>query len=209
MKTLTMILLALILSSMHTINADEPMTEQNGEKLFDGKTLDGWRISDPKVGKEQWLVEDGTIIAENKGGAGTDLWTKKDYVDFDLTLEYKTLSDDYDTGVFLRGGDPQVQIGISGSLKIDLTACVYAPKDKKGSYPINKNEEVVKLNKVGEWNTLRIILKGKRIQTYLNGESINDYKSLTISDKGPIGLQIHKGRKMKVLFRDITVQELK
>ena len=209
MKTIAIALFTLVLSSLHGIYADEPTTQAKSVSLFDGKTLDGWEISDPKVGADQWLVKDGTIVAENKGGAGTDLWTKKKYQNFEFNLEYKTLSEDYDTGVFLRGGDPQVQIGISGSLKIDLTACVYAPADKKGSYPINKNKEVVKLNKVGDWNSLRIILEGKRIQTFLNGEPINDYKSASIKDNGPIGLQIHKGRKMKVQFRDITVQELK
>ena len=204
MKPLTIALLTLLMSS--TIRADEPSDKE--VKLFDGKTLDGWKYSDSKLGPQQWSIKDGTLIAENKGGAASDLWTKKDYRDFELKLQYKTLSDDYDTGVFLRGGDPQVQIGISGSLKIDLTACIYAPADKKGSYPINKHDKVVKLNKVGEWNDLRIILKGKQIETFLNGESINDYKSITIKDKGPIGLQIHKGRKMKVMFKDITVQEL-
>ena len=171
-------------------------------KLFDGKTLDGWKYSDPKLGPTT-MVNPRTAHSSRrtKGGAASDLWTKKDYRDFELKLQYKTLSDDYDTGVFLRGGDPQVQIGISGSLKIDLTACIHAPADKKGSYPINKHDKVVKLNKVGEWNDLRIILKGKQIETFLNGEPINDYKSITIKDKGPIGLQIHKGRKMKVMFK--------
>jgi hypothetical protein len=174
--------------------------------LFDGKTLDGWEVSPAEGTDRQWRVEDGNIITENKGGKGSNLWTKKDYRDYELELEFKTLSDDYDTGVFLRGDGHQVQIGISGSLKKDMTACIYAPWDKKGGYP-GKTDKVAAVNKVGQWNHLRIVLKGKRIQTFLNGKAMVDYEGIAIKDKGPIGLQLHGGRHMKVAFRNIQVRE--
>lgn len=176
--------------------------------LFDGETLDGWRISSKNDETKQWWIADGQIFAENNGGPGSDLWTTKSYVDYDLRLKFKTLSDDYDTGVFLRGPGHQVQIGISGSLKTDMTACIYAPADKRGGYP-GKTDKVSKVNQVGKWNELRIILNGKRIQTFLNGETMVDYESVNLRDEGPIGLQLHGGRSMKVRFKDIEVKELK
>ena len=47
----------------------------------------------------------------------------------------------------------QIQIGISRSLKKDLTACIYAPKDKLGSYPA-VSDKVAKVHKLGQWNRL-------------------------------------------------------
>jgi len=88
-----------------------------------------------------------------------------------------------------------------------MTACIYAPKDDKGSYP-GQTEKVAEFHKVGEWNHLRIIVTGKRIQTFLNGEPFVDYESITLSDSGPIGLQLHGNVHMAVQFRNIKIKEL-
>lgn len=185
-----------------TSHADEPMTN-----LFDGKTLDGWEVR-PSDGNEQhWKAEDGMIIAENVNKKGSYLWTKKDYRDYELELDYQTPSEYYDTGVMLRGDGHQVQIGISGSLKKDMTACIYAPKDKRGSYP-GQTDKIAKHHQVGEWNHLRIVLTGKRIQTFLNGEPFVDYTGIAINDEGPIGLQLHAGHHMKIRFKNVQLKEL-
>ena len=88
-----------------------------------------------------------------------------------------------------------------------MTGCIYAPKDKKGGYP-GKTDKIAEFHKVGDWNHLKIILTGKRIQTFLNGEPFVDYTGIAINDEGPIGLQLHAGRVMKVHFRNIKVKEL-
>ncbi len=41
----------------------------------------------------------------------------------------------------------------------------------------------------------------------LNGKTMVDYEGIAIKDKGPIGLQLHGGRHMKVAFRNIQVRE--
>lgn len=180
--------------------------QSSKEKLFDGKTLKGWECK-PAAQSDDWKVVKGEIVAANPHKKGSNLWTTKKYKDFDLTLQYITDTEHYDTGVFLRGESHQVQIGISGSLKVDMTGCIYAPKDKKGSYPA-KTDKIAKYHKVGKWNKLRIIVTGKRIQTFLNGEPFVDYTAVTIPDEGPIGLQLHPGVDMKVRFKNITLKEL-
>ncbi|NQU53611.1 MAG: DUF1080 domain-containing protein [Bacteroidetes bacterium] len=174
--------------------------------LFDGETLSGWE-SNPTERIVDWKVEGKEIVGANPHEKGSILWTTKKYKDFDLTLEYITETEHYDTGVFLRGESHQVQIGISGSLKKDMTGCIYAPKDKKGSYPA-QTDKIDKFHKVGDWNQLRIINTGKRIQTFLNGEAFVDYEAITIPEEGPVGLQLHPGVNMKVKFRNISVREL-
>ncbi|MCK4854184.1 MAG: DUF1080 domain-containing protein, partial [Bacteroidales bacterium] len=129
------------------------------------------------------------------------------YKDYDLELEYITLTKDYDTGVFPRGNGHQVQIGISRSLQKDMTACIYAPKDEKGAYP-GQTDKVDEFHKVGEWNHLRVIMTGKRIQTFLNEEPFVDYEGIVINDEGPIGLQLHGGVHMAVKFRNIRIKEI-
>ncbi len=175
--------------------------------LFDGRTLDGWEVRPSQETGDHWKVEDGLLIAENVNEEGSDLWTTKNYQDYELTLEYKTPSDYYDTGVHLRGNGHQVQIGISGSLQVDMTACIYAPKDKRGSYP-GRSDKVSAFNRPGQWNRLRILMTGKRIQTFLNGEPFVDYQSVAINDEGPIGLQLHSGHHMKIFFKNIRVREI-
>jgi hypothetical protein len=176
------------------------------KSLFNGKSLKGWECK-PAERLEDWKVVDKEIVGANPQEKGSILWTEKKFKDFDVSVEYITETDHYDTGVFLRGESHQVQIGISGSLKKDMTGCIYAPKDGKGSYPA-ATDKIDKFHKVGKWNTIRIIVTGKRIQTFLNGEPFVDYEAVTIPDEGPIGLQLHPGVNMKVRFRNITVKEL-
>jgi len=179
----------------------------SGKKLFDGKTLKGWEC-DPAELLSHWSVKKGKILyGENADEKGSMLWTTDEYTDYELELEYQTLTEDYDTGVFPRGNGHQVQIGISRSLQRDMTACIYAPKDEKGAYP-GQTDKVAEFHKVGEWNHLKIIVRGKRIQTILNGEPFVDYEGITINGKGPIGLQLHGGVHMAVQFKNIRIKEL-
>jgi len=174
--------------------------------LFDGKTLDGWECDPPELASH-WKVENGNLYGENPDEKGSMLWTNEEYTDYELELEYQTLTDDYDTGVFPRGNGTQVQIGISRSLQRDMTACIYAPKDEKGSYP-GQTDKVDEFHNVGDWNHLKVIVTGKRIQTILNGEPFVDYEGITINESGPVGLQLHGNVHMAVQFRNIRIKEI-
>ncbi|KAA5539570.1 DUF1080 domain-containing protein [Roseiconus nitratireducens] len=198
--TFGLFLLGLIALSNSSTRAEE----SDWTPLFDGKSLDNWEVR-PSACRDDWKVEQGEIIAENPQKEGSNLWTKKEYRDYELELEYKTTSEYYDTGVMLRGDGHQVQIGISGSLQKDMTGCIYAPKDKRGSYP-GATDKIAEFHKVGDWNHLRIILTDKRIQTFLNGEPFVDYTGIAINEKGPIGLQLHGGHHMKVQFRNVRIK---
>jgi hypothetical protein len=52
------------------------------------------------------------------------------------------------------------------------------------------------------------VVRGKRIQTFLNGEPFVDYPASTIPAQGPIGLQLHAGVHMHIAFRAIRIREL-
>lgn len=174
--------------------------------LFDGESLEGWEC-DPVEQLSDWKAVDGELVGENPSENASIIWTTSTYGDFEVECEYITLVDDYDTGLFIRGTTHQVQIGISRSLQKDMTACIYAPKDEQGSYP-GQTDKVEAFHKVGEWNHLKVLVTGKRIQTFLNGEAMVDYTGVVLDDEGPIGLQLHGGVHMAVKFRNIRVKEL-
>jgi hypothetical protein len=171
--------------------------------IFNGDDLEGWTC-DPVELAGDWTVEDGLLVGENPHEKGSILWTNDLYRDVEVEVEYRTLTDDYDSGLFLRGISHQAQIGISRSLQKDLTACIYAPVDDRGKYP-GSTDKVAGIHKVGEWNHLRVILEGKRIQTFLNGEPMVDYTAVNIPEEGPLGVQLHGNVHMKVQFRNLRV----
>jgi hypothetical protein len=174
--------------------------------LFDGRSLEGWEC-DPVEQVADWKAVDGELLGENQTEKASIIWTTSSFRDFEVECEYITLMDDYDTGLFIRGLTHQVQIGISRSLQKDMTACIYAPEDEQGSYP-GQTDKVEAMHKIGEWNHLRVVVTGKRIQTFLNEEPMVDYTGVVLVDEGPIGLQLHGGVHMSVKFRNIRLREL-
>ena len=213
-KTPLAITLCLVMGLFTTLALADDHAEKKSDdgwvSLIPEKGLDGWATHKNKT-DDLWKNVDGVIHGENPKKNNSDLWTDKEFGDYELVVEYKNSTEGkhYDSGVFLRGGSHQVQIGYSGSLRIDLTGCIYCPKDGNGKYPQMPKEKVTKAQKPGEWNTVRIITKGKNIKTYLNGELINDYDGVKYPDKGKIGLQLHAGTHLKMAFRVIKIREIK
>lgn len=186
----------------------EAADEDGWVSLIPEEGFDGWSTKDLE---KYWTRKDGMIVGENADKKNSDLWTDKEFGDYELIVEYKndTEMDYYDSGIFLRGKSHQVQIGISGSLQVDLTGCIYCPVDKNGAYPQQPREKVKEAHKNGEWNKLRMVAKGKQITTYLNGVEINDYTAVKFPDQGKIGLQLHSRTHMNISFRAVKIKELK
>ena len=63
--------------------------------------------------------------------------------------------------------------------------------------------------KEGEWNTLRILAEGDRVQTWLNGEPMVDITDEKVgAGRGRIALQIHDGGGIKVRWRNLHLKTL-
>jgi len=171
------------------------------EAIFDGKSLDGWMVKGPAP----WTVEDGILVGKNdEQKKGSILWTEKEYTDFTFECEFR-FTGRVDTGVFLRHENDQIQIGVSGSLKRDMTASPYI--GSMGKYPVEA-KGVAGLLKEGEWNKMKITVKGNVYSVDLNGKHVMDYTSDTAKDQGPIGVQVHPGLEMKIEFRNIMLEEM-
>ncbi len=177
------------------------------KSIFNGKNLKGWVAPEDNI---WWKVENG-ILQARSGVAkqGSILWTQKSYENFVVELDFRMGEGTVDSGIFMRSDEkpqPQIQIGISGSLKRDMTGSPYVPG---GGYPVEA-EGVADLLKVKDWNTLRAQAIGNDYTVWLNGVEVMNY---TVTDDnpvlvGPIGLQLHPGRDMEIDFRNIRVGKL-
>lgn len=164
----------------------------------------------PKTGKAHWYVEGDDLVNDGFGAYAT---TEKDYGDFELHLEYKTVPK-ADSGIYLRGV-PQVQIrDYTEEAKFKLGA-------NKGSGGLwnnspgapGKDPLVLADKPFGEWNKFRIIMKGDKVTVHLNDELVVDNAKLenyydrkvSVPEKGPIQLQTHGG---EIRWRNVFIKEL-
>lgn len=200
--------------------------------LFNGQDLAGWRGGDTfdhrkllalpvnereaqiakwtDTMKAHWTAANGELINDGQGAYAT---TEKDYGDFELLLEYKTVAK-ADSGIYLRGC-PQVQIWDSTEQeKFKLGA-------DKGSGGLwnnspgapGKDPLVLADKPFGEWNAVRVVMVGSRVTVWLNGKLVVDNAVLEnyydrktpVPPKGPIQLQTHGG---EIRWRNLFLREL-
>lgn len=177
------------------------------EDLFNGKDLTGW----DKYGTELWYVDNGELVCESGPDKKYSYFgTKKYYDNFDLSLEFKQISDG-NSGVFVRSY-------IKKDVEISGWQVEVAPKghDTGGIYESYGRgwiaqipDEMENILKVGDWNTMRIRVLGSTITTWLNGVQMVDLTDAKIGQgQGRILLQIHEGGGIKVRWRNIHVKEL-
>ncbi len=196
MKTILTLITA-TLAFNFSVSAQEPKFNP----LFNGKDLSGWKVPENNI----WYhAEDGILkIRSGPKKKGSILWTEKEFADFIVEVDFRFGEGVVDSGVHLRNMD-QIQIGISGSLKRDMTASPYIPG--KG-YPVEA-EGVADLLKMKDWNHLKTEVRGMTYTCWLNGKKVMTYTSDTGKAKGPIGLQLHGGKIMSIDFRNIKLAEL-
>jgi len=197
--------LSVVLTFTFTIGG---FSQQNTESvsLFNGVDLSGWTIH----GTEKWYVEDGDLVCEN----GPDneygyLSTDEYYDDFVLTLQYKQESNG-NSGVFFRStldgiiiNGWQVEISPPGH----DTGGIYESYGR--GWLIKPDPIKDKSLKYGDWNSMKIMVKGDNVKTWLNGVEMIHIKDQKIGKgKGSIALQIHAGDDVKVRWRNIKLEKL-
>ena len=190
------------------------------ESAFNGKDLAGWKTSGADI---FWTVTDGVLAGENKDSfkdykKGNMLYSEKSYQDVVIECEVR-FNGEIDSGIMVRKDatgkkDIQMQIGVSRSLKKDMTGAFYCTipgsKPVKAGYPeAGWAPKVASLWKSGEWNKVRLQAKGDTYTVWINGEQVSHYVDAAYPQAGPIGLQVHGGVNMKVEYRNVSVGEIK
>ena len=187
------------LATATALNADSKL-----KPIFSGKNLAGWQV--PKGNDETgwYSAVDGVLKIKNgPNKKGSILWSKKKFRNFVMEFDFRFGEGTVDSGVHMRNQD-QIQIGISGSLKRDMTCSPYIPG--KG-YPVEA-KNIKKLLKPKGWNTMKIQAVGKQYTVWLQGEKVMTYKSDSAIEEGPVGIQLHGNRVMAIDYRKIKLAEL-
>jgi quinoprotein glucose dehydrogenase len=180
--------------------------------LFDGTSLNGWVHMN---GAHRFTVEDGAIVGrtvEASASINSFLCTLQEFDDFELELE-TTIDPVTNSGIQIRTqvrpvamhgrpfesaagrvNGPQVEIRRTYK-GLPATGHIYgeamgtnwltSPQKIQEGHPFFVNDG---------WNKLRITAKGPRIQTWVNGQPVEDIVSEAVyktHSRGFIGLQIH------------------
>lgn len=200
--------------------------KEGWQLLFNGADLNSWRTYQNKPGS--WIAENGVISGtKNNEGKHADLITKKQYENFELSIQWKVaagansgiiymVSEEYDAS-FLSGPEYQLidDTGYPGKLE---------DWQKSGANYAMNPPAVQAANAAGEWNSTRIKINKGHVEHWLNDKLVVSYdlwtdewkknkakskwkdeKGYGASAKGYIALQDHGGG---IWFKNIKIKEL-
>ena len=198
------------LTAVRAFAADAPAaapkaaTKQEWVSLFNGKDLTGWKPE----GKAEWTVENGCLVGKQGAGAAPgDLFTEKEYGDFELRVVIK-VQWPANSGIWFRYQSPEK------SYQADIleyknpeaySGTIYCP----GKLFLSRNLDP-KLDKRDDWNTYLVKAQGDHLMVTLNDVVTGDVHENSFA-KGRIGFQIHPGdefKTMKITVREIMIREL-
>ncbi len=206
--------------------------------LFDGKTFTGWRGFHQDKVPTGWIIEDNCISRVQAKGelgeAGGDLITNGEYENFEFSLEWKISKGgnsgikylvseslppkgksavSFEMQVLDDENHPDAKMGMNGNRKASALYDIMPPNNKK------------KLKPVGEFNQIRLVVKGNHIEHWLNGEKVLEFergseaiKALIAQSKfktQPLFGTFSKGHLLlqehgdKVWYRNIKIRQLK
>ena len=191
------------------VEKGEPAKDTQGTCATTDKTTQGAGAA-ALIRKAQCPTETSELVNDGQGAYAT---TEKDYGDFELLVDYKTVPL-ADSGIYLRGC-PQVQIwDYTEKAKFPLGA-------DKGSGALwnnspgapGKDPLVLADKPFGQWNKVRVLMVGARVSVWLNGKLVVDHalmenyydRKTPVPPKGPIQLQTHGG---EIRWRNIFIREI-
>jgi hypothetical protein len=232
-------ILALISTSacLQSLNAANTLTDKQAADgwilLFDGKSLAGWRGYNGVDIEGAWVAEKGTLqlVSRPKGSPHANIITEQQFDDFDLRFDFK-ITDGANSGVMFNVGEgpkqpyltgPEYQILDNLGFRTNKGEPATPEQYTASNYAIEPAYKEV-MKPVGEWNKGRIVVKGNRVQYFLNGEKTMQYvmhspewkkqiaaskfskwKDFCTLEKGHIGLQDHGHQ---VWFRNLKIKKL-
>jgi hypothetical protein len=226
---------SLAAQSPNTLTAQEK--RDGWQLLFDGRTTAGWRAAYGETFPAKgWVVQDGELRGELTAGAESgdagDIVTRQSYRNFDLRFEWK-LGAGGNSGVkyFIEERLPKPARGSQAGYEyqlIDDAHYIYNGEHLPADLKTASIYDVVPAQKpdatVGDWHRSRIVVRGNRIEHWLDGAKVldvdrtsetfrrgvadskfKDYPGFTTIPEGRILLQDHGH---SVAFRNLKIKPL-
>lgn len=195
------------LSSFRT-DADPAVQGKELVPLFNGKNLDGWHA----LPGGDWSVQDGQLVGkcskdEPRHGL---LVSDRRYKDFHIRVEF--LSTLGNSGLYFRSEKVDHAFGLKG-FQAEITpqgaptGGLFETMGRKWVAHSDR-EQVSRVFKKNDWNTLEVIAIGGSIQVILNGAKVCEIKDDPGSPEGHLGLQLHGGQDLDVRFRKVEIKEI-
>lgn len=173
-------ILASLLAILALSCSHQKETVAEGENIFNGKDLTGWRFFKNRE-NNSWEVVDGTLHCKTFDGneKRADLISNNQYENFELTWEWK-LAPQGNSGVmfgvteefdepYLSGPEYQMldDIGYPGKIEEwQKTASNYGMHVAEGTQP----------KPIGEWNESKLVVNGNQVEHWLNGKKVVAYE---------------------------------
>jgi hypothetical protein len=211
-KSILILFLIVVLSSC---------SDKNWRQLFNGTDLTGWQ----QVGPGSFVVEDGLL--KTVGGMGMIYYPAEKFGQSVIRVVYKVKDNDCNSGVFIRIPEKPVDewVAINKGYEVQIdngTRHVGGEYHCTGVlYSLTKAKAHPQKDP-GEWNTMDIMLDGKRTVVMVNGKKVTDFREgnpvleKTRSyepERGPrpetgyIGLQCHDSLST-VWYKEVAVRPL-
>ncbi len=200
-----------------------PRDDDGWVPLFDGKTLDGWKVNG---GNASYSVEDGIIVGTTVEGSPNTFLCKGDYKDFVIELEVKC-DPRLNSGVQVRShvyekDDPNPEnrkrAGVVYGPQCEIarketgTAGRFYDEGRRGRWLAEITPEAKGAFSDDGWNRYRIVVQGDRYRSWINGQPASDFTD-AVDERGFIGLQVHGIPKdqgpYQVRWRNVRIRELK
>ncbi|MCH5372442.1 MAG: DUF1080 domain-containing protein, partial [Planctomycetes bacterium] len=179
--------------------------------------LKGWnRVPVPpggKLGRAQWHVDADRQVLICDGDGGHDmLLTDKEYGDAVFHFEFRYTKIDggkgYNSGAYVRNsGDGgiwhQAQFGdAAGGFLFGNTMTT---DGRKQFFNLNTQVTDNRVKPAGQWNTMEITARGKRLTLWINGAVTCELEDCGVA-RGHLGLE---GEGYRIEFRNLRVKELR
>lgn len=192
--------------------ADEPKPDAEGfVPLFNTKDLKGWRVMGNAEG---FKVDNGAIRSESGSGAQCMYYTKKEFSDFILRVEWR-VSAKGNSGVFIR--TPQIMDPWARAYEVQIS-CEEPRRDNShctgalyGYVAVEPRPDETP----EKWRTYEITCKGPHITVKVDGVKVCELDQTTKPEtkdkalKGFIGLQDSHGPEGTwIEYRTVKIREL-
>lgn len=204
--------------------AEAAVPDTTWRALFDGESTAGWRGYRMAGMPDGWQAVDGAL---SRVGSGGDIITEDQFANFELELEWN-ISPGGNSGIFFRATEetdhiyetaPEMQV-LDDAQHANGTNPLTSAGANFGLYAAPGGV----VRPAGEWNAVRIVVDGARVEHWLNGEMVVEYELWSRdwearianskfvdwpgygrASRGHIGLQDHGDW---VAYRNIRIREL-